>query len=111
MYMKPCAPIDSGYLKLCCQAILEILLVILVGTSPVHAYTSVLGCTVLKAHLYVKGITCKIETQHLQYVILLFETLAKAFCSRIRDMRSRSPPHSNPIHLPFLKASECLYLD
>lgn len=45
MYMKPCSPIDSGYLKLCCQAILEILLVILVGTSPVHAYRSVLGCS------------------------------------------------------------------
>ena len=110
-YMNVCSPIDSGYLNLCCQAILEILLVILVGSSPVHSYIRVPGRTVLKAQLYVKGITGETETQHLQYIMLLFETLAKAFCSRFRDMTSRSLLDSNPIHLSFLKASESQYLD
>lgn len=90
---------------------MEILLVILVGSSPVHAYTRVLEHRVLKAQLYVKGISCETETQHLQCLMLLFETLAKTVCNRFRDMRSRSPPDSNPIHLSFLKASECQYLD
>lgn len=70
--MKACAPADSGYLKLCCQPTLETILEILVGSSPVHMYMHVLGHMVLKAELYVKGITCETETQHLQFITLLF---------------------------------------
>lgn len=33
----------SRYLKLCCQIILEIVLVVLVGSSLVHVYIHVLG--------------------------------------------------------------------
>lgn len=66
----------------------------------------------MKAQLCVTGVTCEIETWHLQCVMVLFETLTKAFCRRLIVGRKAQGLHH--IQIPFtffLKGPECQYLN
>lgn len=64
----------------------------------VHVYTPMRD-TDTKTQLCVTGLTCEIETWNLQCIMELFETLTKAFCSRLIVERKAQGLHH--IQIPF----------
>lgn len=94
--MKACAPKASGHLKL--SSHFENSPCSTIRFTMVHVCACV-GRDRNRGQLCVTELTCEIDTWHLQCIIVLFETLTKAFCSRLIVERKAQGLHR--IQIPF----------